>query len=458
MPSDEQLPHILLGINAGSSSVKFALFTVPREAAPESRNATQILTAEVAGLTSPPAKFTFQSHLTSDSSINFKKKELDEGKINSHEDAFDHFISHLSSTEIPISDSLTKSVSTSDISHIFHRIVHGGPFQSGTHLSKKHIDTLTQLSDLAPLHNAVSLPLVQKTNDFPNPETSNIAFFDTSFHTTLPASSSTYLLSKEHTKNNSIRKYGFHGLSYAYTLHLVSQYLDKPEDKCNIIALHLGSGCSACAIKDGKSIDTSMGLTPLQGLPGATRSGDLDPSAVFHMVSKASNVSYKVAGAEGITVSVAEKVLNKESGWKGVTGESNFAVIVERALKYEKEGKEEDETFKLVLDVVVERIVGYVARYYVRLGGKVDALVFAGGIGEKADVLRKRVVEGVECLGFQIDGEKNEEADVDGDDKVVEIGGGNKDEKRVLVVKTDETYQMARELCSHEKFWNPQDE
>lgn len=177
-----------------------------------------------------------------------------------------------------------------------------------------------------------------------------------------------------------------------------------------------------------------MGLTPLEGLPGATRSGSVDPSLVFHYTSSASTLSR--SSTKDLHISKAEDILNKKSGWSSMVGVTDFGAIVS--------GMHEDETKKLVFDLMVDRIVGYVGNYFVKLGGQVDALTFSGGIGEKSEELRKAVVDKVQCLGFELDEGANGEL---GDETVTKIG------KRVLVVKTDEQFEMARECAHDESFW-----
>ena len=161
-----------------------------------------------------------------------------------------------------------------------------------------------------------------------------------------------------------------------------------------MISLHLGSGASAAAIKNGKSIDTTMGLTPLEGLPGATRSGSIDPSLVFHYTSDASSLAR--SSTKELHISVAEEILNKQAGWYSMIGTTDFGKVVKGA-------REGDEKMKLVFDLFVDRIVGYIGNYFVKLGGKVDALTFSGGIGERSEDLRRVVVDKVACLGFRLD-------------------------------------------------------
>lgn len=186
-----------------------------------------------------------------------------------------------------------------------------------------------------------------------------------------------------------------------------------------------------------------MGLTPLAGLPGATRSGDIDPSLIFHYTHRAGRPSR--SSTRDLHITTAEEILNKESGWKSMTGTTDFGVISELA-REESKGKDGHEQAKLAFDVLVDRLVGYIGNYYVKLGGKVDALVFAGGIGERGELLRRRVGEYVACLGFEVDEERN--GKVDGEEGVVvDIGkkAGGKAGHKVLVCRTDEQLEMARD-------------
>lgn len=204
--------------------------------------------------------------------------------------------------------------------------------------------------------------------------------------------------------------------------------------------MHIGSGASICAIRNGTSIDTSMGLTPASGLPGATRAGDIDPTLIFHYTHQASKITHDKKGSVEVDVTHAEELLNTQAGWKSLVGSSDFRDVTG---KMENEG-EEGESAKLAFELVVDRVINYVGAYYLKLGGEVDALVFAGGIGEKSVELRSEVVKRSGCLGFVVDDERNQGASK-ADGEVVEItgGGGERDNdkgraKRVLVCRTDE--------------------
>ncbi|KAL3453796.1 Acetokinase family-domain-containing protein [Aspergillus insuetus] len=402
----------ILSVNAGSSSVKITFYTY--EKTPQ-----VIANAQVSGITAPPAKLKY--------TLGDKKREEElKEPVNTPQDAFKLLLDRC------FKDSdLSDIASSDDLAYICHRIVHGGEFGSSVLINDETYHQLEQLEDLAPLHNFSALEIVRLCRkELPNVQ--SVTFFDTSFHRTLPSYVTTYPIDQETAKSNKLRKYGFHGISYSFILRSVAEHLTKPIDKTNLIALHIGSGASMCAIKDGKSIDTSMGLTPLAGLPGATRSGDIDPSLVFHYTSEAGKLS--PASTKEMHISTAEEILNKKSGWKVLTGTTDFSQI---AVKDPPTPQH-----KLAFDIFVDRIVGFVGNYFVKLDGQVDALVFAGGIGEKSALLRKVVVEKIRSLGFGIDSSANDKGPSESE-TVVNITGKSEDVKRVLICQTDEQFEMA---------------
>jgi len=270
------------------------------------------------------------------------------------------------------------------------------------------------------------------------PKAKNIAYFDSAFHSTLPEAIRTYPIDPSIAQKNKLRKYGFHGISYAFIVRSVADFLSKPQSELNVIALHLGSGASMCAIKNGKSEDTTMGLTPLAGLPGATRSGSIDPSLIFHFTHDAGMPSH--SSTKDLHISTAEEILNKQSGWAALTGTTDFGKI----------SSSDDPACKLAFDIFADRILGYIGSYYVKLEGKVDALVFAGGIGERGDKLRSRVVEKIRCLGFELDVAKNGEKITEVVQDIGKVGAKH----RVLVCQTDEQFEMARGTVSNPKLFD----
>jgi acetate kinase len=406
------MPEIILSINAGSSSVKISVYKTPDT---DSLLPTQLAEATVEGLTAPPAKLKYER---GDEKI--KGKEL-EG-VTSQEDGFRYILDHLTNDE-----GLPELNRKEDIHFTCHRVVHGGDYPRSQVIDKETYHHIEELSDLAPLHNAPALTIVRAVADI-LPHAKNIAYFDSSFHNTLPDYICTYPIDQEIAQKNKLRKYGFHGISYSFIVNAVATHLKKPADQLNIVALHLGSGASACCIKDGKSLDTTMGLTPLAGLPGATRSGSIDPSLMFHYTHSAGKPSH--SSSEKMHITQAEEILNKQSGWKSLTGTTDFG-------KISSSDRYED---KLAFNIFVDRILNYVAPYFTKLDGEVDALVFAGGIGEKGDKLRQAVVQGVKCLGFAIDDKKNGAAV---EDVVTDISAEGARYK-TLVVQTDEQLEMAR--------------
>ncbi|KAI0136279.1 acetate kinase [Xylariales sp. AK1849] len=412
---------VILSINAGSSSVKISVYSAEQNQAPR-----QLAEAQLSGLTSPPAELKYTRK---DVTVFKDQKVTDE--VKNQDDAFKVLLKTL------LEDSDLAEISKKDdIKIACHRVVHGGDYTASRIITQDTYHHLERLTDLAPLHNASALEIV-KSCMAELPDATNVACFDSQFHASIPEHIRTYPINPEIAKGNQLRKYGFHGISYQFITTSVAEFLSKDAKDLNIIALHLGSGASACAIKNGASWDTSMGLTPLAGLPGATRSGSVDPSLVFHYASDVGKLS--PASTKELHISRAEEILNKESGWKALTGTTNFGLIA----------GSDDPKFKLAFDLFVDRICGYVGSYYVSLGGKVDALVFAGGIGEKSDKLRQEVVKQVSCLGFEVDDGLNSKKI----EQVVQEVGKKGAQHRTLVCLTDEQFEMARGCAAADDLW-----
>ncbi|MCD6191441.1 MAG: acetate kinase [Sulfurimonas sp.] len=254
---------------------------------------------------------------------------------------------------------------------IGHRVVHGGEeFRESVLIDERVIKIIDKLSSLAPLHNPANLEgiLVAKQKA---PSTPQIAAFDTAFHSTMPKVAFMYALDYEMYEKYKIRRYGFHGTSHAFISKEAAKILNRDVSELNLITLHLGNGASACAIKSGKSIDTSMGFTPLEGLVMGSRSGDIDPAIVLYMQREL-----------GLSVDEVDKSLNKESGLLGICGENDVRDIL----------NSKDEKAKLALEMMIRRIQKYVGAYMALLG-RVDAIVFSGGIGENSSYVREKVLE-----------------------------------------------------------------
>ncbi|OJJ51643.1 hypothetical protein ASPZODRAFT_148891 [Penicilliopsis zonata CBS 506.65] len=406
-------PKSLLAVNAGSSSVKITFFTL--EKPPRT-----IADAQISGITAPPAQLKY----TRGPGSSTHKEELEE-RLETPQDAFKALLKRCFTDR-----ELSEVASAEDLAYICHRVVHGGDYRDAVEITDETYHYLEEVEDLAPLHNFSALEIVRMCRK-ELPHVKSITFFDSAFHQTLPEHVRTYPIDPKVAKANKLRKYGFHGISYSFILRSVAAFLDKRVDQTNLIAMHLGSGASLCAIREGRSIDTSMGLTPLAGLPGATRSGDIDPCLVFHYTNEAGNLS--PTSTKAMHISMAEEILNKKSGWRALTGTTDFSQIAV--------AEPPSAAHKLALKIVEDRLVGFIGNYFVKLEGQVDALVFAGGIGEKSALLRRRVVERVRCLGFTVDRDANE-AEMSGD-RVIDISGADVGSRRVLVCQTNEQFEMA---------------
>jgi acetate kinase len=258
---------VILAINAGSSSVKISIYTAEHRQAPR-----QLAETQISGLTAPPAQLSYTR-----ADVTVLKNEEVKDKIESQDDAFKVLLRTLIEDE-----HLTEIKRKSDIAIACHRIVHGGDYTTSKVINQDTYHHLEELSDLAPLHNGPALKIVASCVD-QLPGAVNVACFDSVFHSTIPEHIYTYPINRDIAKKNRLRKYGFHGISYSFITRSVAEFLGKDQGDLSIVALHLGSGASACAIKNGKSWDTTMGLTPLAGLPGATRSGSVDPRYVPHL-------------------------------------------------------------------------------------------------------------------------------------------------------------------------------
>ncbi|KAG1750741.1 Acetokinase family-domain-containing protein [Suillus lakei] len=317
---------LVLAVNAGSSSLKVSLF---RRSADNAANPVLLLSSSISSIFAPPAKFNFSFVALQHRSLN---EEVD--SIHDHASAFTHFLDRLKEEA---------SVNSADIKHVAHRVVHGGDYTSPVMIFEESYHHIERLSDLAPLHNGSALSVI-KSAIRALPHAKSIAFFDSAFHKDLPSHVATYAINQQVAQERGLKKYGFHGLSYAFILRAVAAHLNKAPDTLNIIALHIGSGASMCAIRNGRSIDTSMGLTPLSGLPGATRAGDIDASLIFHYTSRSpARMShdpslskqvqvtevrcfpffYKME-AQALIVDRLRTFLNFKSGWKALTGTTDL--------------------------------------------------------------------------------------------------------------------------------------
>lgn len=276
------------------------------------------------------------------------------------------------------------------IQGVGHRVVHGGEaFSQSLLITPDNLKQLESISHLAPLHNPVNLLGIKAINTL-LPELPQVAVFDTAFHQTLPEAAYLYALPYDYYTQHGVRRYGFHGTSYRYVSAKAASILKQPLEQSHFLIAHLGNGCSACAIRNGKSVDTSMGLTPLEGLAMGTRSGDIDPS-IIPFLSERLNTS---------TDNIME-ILNKKSGLLGLSGITNDMREIQQA------AEQGDERANLAIEVFAFRIARYLGALAVSLP-RIDGLIFTGGIGENDRFTRSLVLEHLAILGFEIDGTLNQ--------------------------------------------------
>ncbi len=308
-----------------------------------------------------------------------------------------------------------------ELSAIGHRVVHGGElFSEPTMIDDKVIEAIREMIPLAPLHNPANLIGIEVARER-RPDVPQVAVFDTAFHQSMPPRAFHYALPHELYRKHHLRRYGFHGTSHHYVAKKAADHLDRPLDTLNLITLHLGNGASATAIRNGKSVDTSMGMTPLEGLVMGTRCGDIDPAIHFYLSRET-----------GGTNDELENMFNKESGLKGICGVNDMREIIRLA-------GNGDKLAQLAINIYCYRIKKYIGSYCAVLG-QVDAIVFTGGIGENAALIRKLCCEDLDCLGISLDNQKNEASS----GEVSEIQG-DKSPVRILVIPTDEELEIAQQ-------------
>jgi acetate kinase len=309
----------------------------------------------------------------------------------------------------------------SALAAVGHRVVHGGPFTSSVRITPAVRSRITGLADLAPLHNPPSLETLAAA-ERELPSVPHVAVFDTAFHASLPPEAYTYPIPLAWTRDWGIRRYGFHGLSHAYCSRRAAEMLGRPLEELRLVICHLGHGCSASAVRGGRCIDTTMGFTPLDGLMMGTRCGAIDPSIVLHVQSQ-----------HGLSVKQVEAALNHESGLLGASGLSADMREVLRA------GCAGHSGAQLALALYTHRVRQAIGALTVTLGG-VDALVFTAGVGEHASEIRRRICEGLECLGLKLDPDANFTCRPDA------VVSHDSSRGRILIVATREDATMLREV------------
>lgn len=389
------MPNIL-AINAGSSSLKFQLFKMSDEEVIAKGLIERI------GLSDPIFTMT-----TMDERIHM----------------IEPVENHTQAVQLLMKMLIEKNVihSLNDIQGIGHRVVHGGEVYSDSVLiTDEVLVTLDKLSELAPLHNPANVTGIKEfAKELPNVPA--VAVFDTAFHQTMPESSYLYAIPYNYYEKYGIRKYGFHGTSHKYVAHRAAQLLNRPIETTRFISCHLGNGASIAAIHRGKSIDTSMGFTPLAGVTMGTRSGNIDPALIPYLMEKT-----------GKTAEDILDVLNKKSGMLGVSGfSSDLRDIVTEASKG-------NDRAQLALDVFANRIHKYIGSYAARMNG-VDAIIFTAGIGENSEVIREKVLTGLQFMGVYMDPDLNK---LNGKEAFINYPHSP---VKVIVIPTNEEIMIARD-------------
>ena len=390
----------ILVLNCGSSSLKYQLINMETEEVLASGKYERIGEDEA-----------FITH-----KVNGQKIEI-KHPAKTHEEAVDFTLKQLINPEYKVIDSLD------EISAIGHRLVHGGEkINKSVVITDEVVDVLKECIDLAPLHNPAGIIGIEACKKV-MPGKPMVGVFDTAFHQTMPKERYIYPIPYEYYKKYGIRKYGFHGTSHMYVSQRLAEIVGKDISELKIVTCHLGQGSSICAVEGGKSVDTSMGLTPLAGIPMVTRSGDLDPSVVTFLMKK-----------EGWTPEEAENMLNKKSGVQGISGLAPDFREIEAA------SYGENERAAIAIEKFKYEIASYIAKYAVAMNG-VDYIVFTGGVGENQINIRRGICEKLEFMGVKIDVEANNVRGVEN-----EISAPDSKVK-VYLVPTNEELMIAKETA-----------
>nr|WP_295469670.1 acetate/propionate family kinase [Mesorhizobium sp.] len=391
--------HILV-FNAGSSSLKFGVFRLDAE-----DGAIEVFKGSYERFRDGRSEFRFRHGDTDE------RGTADIGDIDRAIEA------------IP---AVLDRFGLSAIDAIGHRVVHGGArFSAATILDDATVAEIDALTPLAPLHNPANLRAVRLCRKL-WPDLPQVAVFDTAFHATNPPFATTYAVPKQ-WRDAGLRRYGFHGTSHRYVAQRAAQEIGRPLSDLQIVSVHLGNGASVCAINRGQSMDSSMGMTPLEGLVMGTRSGDIDPGA-FGFLSR----------QFGLSVEAIETVLNNDSGLKGLTGSSDMRDLEDRAAKGDPDAQ-------LAIEIFAYRARKYVGAYAAAMGG-MDAVVFTGGIGENSPSMRRRICDGLDFMGLQLDHDRNQAVDLS--DRAAPQIQAYGSRVRIFVTETAEQLMIARETAA----------
>ena len=388
----------ILVLNCGSSSLKYQLINMETEEVLASGKYERIGEEEA-----------FITHKVNGQKIEIKKPAYN------HKEAIEFTLQQFTNPDYKVIDSLD------EINAVGHRIVHGGEkITDSVLINDDIVKIIEECTDLAPLHNPACILGIEACKEV-MPDKPMVGVFDTAFHSSIPKNKYIYPIPYEYYQKYGIRKYGFHGTSHMYVSQRLGEIENKSLEGTKIVTCHLGQGSSICAVKDGKSLDTSMGLTPLGGLPMVTRSGDLDPSVVTYIMKK-----------ENIGPKEMEDILNKKSGLASVSGMApDFRVI-------EDESNKGTEMAKIAIEQFTYSIASYIAKYAVAMKG-IDYIVFTGGVGENQINIRKGICEKLEFMGVKLDLDAN---NMRGEEKVISTSDSK---VKVYVIPTNEELMIAKE-------------
>ena len=360
----------VLVLNCGSSTLKFQLIEVSTASGSNTSGGDKKLARGIVDQIGGPSSLRFE--------IAGAPVKQESVTVRDHQEAVGKVIEWLKSR-----------LELSAFDAVGHRVVHGGDrFHASVRIDDHVIEALESLCEIAPLHNPAAVSAIRAARSVLGAAVPMVAAFDTSFHSTIPDYASTYAIPYELSLKHHIRRYGFHGLAHQHSALRYGELTTTPKERIDIVTLHLGNGCSACAIRSGKSVDTSMGFTPLEGLVMGTRSGDLDPALVSYLADR-----------ESVGAAEIESWLNKRSGLLGLSGLSND--VRELISAYDANPRA-----RLAIEVFCYRARKYLSAYLAVLGGT-GAVIFSGGIGENAPLIRERICAGMEWCGLRLDNDQN---------------------------------------------------
>ena len=388
----------ILVLNSGSSSLKYQVIDIETE--------EMLAKGYFERIGQPNSFLTHKVH---------GQKHKFEHNAKNHEQAIEFVLNRITNPHYGVIKSLE------ELGGIGHRVVHGGEkFKDAVIITDEVIEEIKRCADLAPLHNPAAVLGIEACKKIV-PDMKMVAVFDTAFHQTISKEKYIYPIPYNYYKKYGVRKYGAHGTSHQYVANRVAELISKDIKELKIVNCHLGQGCSVCAIKNGESVETSMGLTPLGGIPMGSRSGDLDPSIITYLMEK-----------ENLSVDDMNYILNKESGIYGISGVSVDMRDIE------VEAAAGGYHAQLALDVFHYLTACYIARCAVAMGG-IDVLTFTAGVGEKGPISRKAICEQLEFLGVKIDEERNE---VKGEEREISAPDSR---VKIYIVPTNEELMIARE-------------